>query len=102
MKEYATSKKTRRNLIDATGNIAAETGFTNVSMRAVAKRAGENIGSIHYHFGNKSNLFKEVIKEALKIWTDDPLGRYTIQPLLVSTSSYVKPPFFLSTLAILR
>jgi len=80
MHEYATSRKTRHNLIQAAGEIAAETGFSNVSMRSIAKRSGENIGSIHYHFGSKDNLFKEVIKESLKSWTDESLSEY-IAPL---------------------
>jgi len=80
MNEYATSRKTRHNLIQAAGEIAAETGFSNVSMRAIAKRSGENIGSIHYHFGSKDNLFKEVIKKSLESWTDEPLSEY-IAPL---------------------
>jgi len=82
MHEYATSRKTRSNLINATGEIAAETDFSNVSMRAVAKRSGENIGSIHYHFGNKDTLFQEVIKAALQSWIDEPLSEYiaSLQP----------------------
>ena len=80
MNEYATSRKTRHNLIRAAGEIAAEMGFSNVSMRAIAKRSGENIGSVHYHFGSKDNLFKEVIKETLKSWIDDPMSEY-IEPL---------------------
>ena len=80
MNEYVTSKKTRSNIINAAGEIAAKSGLTNVSMRAIAKRSGENIGSIHYHFGSKDNLFKEVIKATLKSWIDDPLSEY-IAPL---------------------
>ncbi len=76
MHEYATSRKTSNNLINAAGEIAAETGFSNVSMRAIAKRSGENIGSIHYHFGNKETLFQEVIKAALQSWIDEPLSEY--------------------------
>ena len=80
MHEYATSRKTCDNLIQATGEIASEIGFSNVSMRAIAKRSGENIGSIHYHFGNKDTLFQEVIKAALQSWIDEPLSKY-IAPL---------------------
>ncbi len=79
MHKYTTSKKTRNNIIQAAGEIAAETGFTNVSMRAIAKRSGENIGSIHYHFGSKETLFQEVIKEALRSWLDEPLSEYIAQ-----------------------
>jgi len=30
----------------------------------VAERSGENIGSIHYHFGGKEGLFEAVLREA--------------------------------------
>ncbi len=80
MNGYATSLKTRNNLIQAAGKIAADSGFSNVSMRAIAKKSGENIGSVHYHFGSKDNLFKEVINETLKSWIDEPLIEY-IAPL---------------------
>jgi len=63
--EYEKGRKTRGLLIDTAGEIAAEMGFANVSMRAVADRAGENLGSIHYHFGNKDTLFEEVVKAAI-------------------------------------
>ena len=80
MNGYATSRKTRNNLIQAAGKIAAESGFSNVSMRAIAKQSGENIGSVHYHFGSKDMLFQEVIKTALQSWIDEPLSKY-IAPL---------------------
>ena len=40
-------------------------GFANVSTRAIAERAGENIGSIHYHFGGKEALFEAVIRSII-------------------------------------
>jgi AcrR family transcriptional regulator len=60
-----TGDKTRKRIIDAAGELAAERGFANVSTRAVAERAGENLGSIHYHFGSKEGLFREVVGEAV-------------------------------------
>ncbi len=59
---YATSEKTRANLITAAGEIAAEFGLGAVSTRAIAERAQENISSIHYHFGGKEQLLEEVLK----------------------------------------
>ena len=50
MSEYAISHLTREKLINAAGELAAQHGYRNVSMRAIAARAGENLGSIHYHF----------------------------------------------------
>ena len=62
---YSSSDTTKMNLINAAGELAAELGFTNVSTRAVAERAGENIGSIHYHFGGKDGLFEAVVRVAM-------------------------------------
>jgi AcrR family transcriptional regulator len=61
---YSSGEQTRNALIQATGELAAEVGFDNVSTRAIATRAGENAGSIHYHFGGKENLFKAVLMQA--------------------------------------
>jgi len=68
MAQYATGIETRDALIDAAGELAAEIGFDNVSTRAVAERAGENIGSIHYHFGTKEKLFEAVIAVVSRKW----------------------------------
>lgn len=66
MAKYETGIKTRERLIEACGELAAEMGFSRVSTRVIAKKAGENAGSIHYHFGGKENLFREVIKHVAK------------------------------------
>ncbi len=65
MKKYANSQHTRSALINAAGELAAEMGFSNISTRAIAERAGENIGSIHYHFGGKDKLFEAVVREVI-------------------------------------
>ncbi|MCK4565249.1 MAG: helix-turn-helix transcriptional regulator [Verrucomicrobia bacterium] len=41
-------------------------------MRAVAERSGENLGSIHYHFGSKDALFEEVVKSAIADFKEQP------------------------------
>ena len=64
MKTYSAGELTRQKIINAAGELAGERGIDNVSTRAVAERAGENIGSIHYHFGGKDGLFEAVLREA--------------------------------------
>ena len=66
MTTYSSGDSTKMKIINAAGELAAEVGFTNVTTRAVADRSGENIGSIHYHFGGKDGLFEAVIREAMK------------------------------------
>ncbi len=70
MAQYHTSIKTRQALIRATGELAAEQGFNAVSIRAIARRARQNIGSIHYHFGSKQKLFEAVVNEVAQRWSN--------------------------------
>lgn len=59
------AEDTKSKIINATGELASELGLDNVSTRAIAQRSGENIGSIHYHFGGKDGLLKAVVREAM-------------------------------------
>jgi AcrR family transcriptional regulator len=70
MSTYSAADITKMNIIDAAGNLAAADGFASVSTRKVAEAAGENIGSIHYHFGGKDGLFAAVVREAMS-WCVD-------------------------------
>ena len=64
MGTYAGSKQTRTVLINAAGELVARLGFSNVSTRAIAEKAEQNIGTIHYHFKSKENLFQAMIRSA--------------------------------------
>ncbi len=64
-RQYKNSEHTRSALIDAAGKLAGEHNFNSISTRAIADLAGENLGSIHYHFGGKTELFKAVIDAAI-------------------------------------
>jgi len=75
MSEYKKGRETRELLIDTAGGLAAKMGFFGVSMRAVAERSGENLGSIHYHFGSKEALFEEVVKTAIVDFKEQPPWR---------------------------
>jgi AcrR family transcriptional regulator len=65
MTTYTTGENTKQKMINAAGTLAAEVGFANISTRAVADASGENIGSIHYHFGGKDGLFEAVVRDAI-------------------------------------
>lgn len=70
MPKYSAAEETKEKLIQAAGELAAELGLDNVSTRAVADRSGENIGSIHYHFGGKDGLFDAVVRESIRGCSD--------------------------------
>ncbi len=51
------SGDTRDALINAAGELFAARGLDGTSTRAIAAKAGVNIGGIHYHFKSKENLY---------------------------------------------
>lgn len=53
------AQTTREQLVLTGGELFAEHGYDGVSTRAIAEKAGVNLGSIHYHFGSKENLYIE-------------------------------------------
>ena len=53
---------TKKRIIETAGNIFAESGFQNTTVREICKQAGVNIAAINYHFGDKKGLYLAVIK----------------------------------------
>jgi AcrR family transcriptional regulator len=58
--ERATTDPTRSILV-AAAELFAEEGMANVSLRAVAERAGVNYNYIHRHFGTKEALLVQLV-----------------------------------------
>lgn len=75
MSSYANSEATKKALIMAAGELFAEYGIDAVTTRAIAEKAGENTGIIHYHFGSKEGLLDAVMDFAGEPWRSNPLGK---------------------------
>lgn len=58
---------TRTALIEAAGRLFAENGLEGTGTRAIARAAGSNIGSIHYYFGGKENLYRASVEHVLDL-----------------------------------
>ena len=56
---------TKRALVLAAGELFAEQGVGNTSVRTIAEQAGANIAAINYHFGSKENLYREALEFVL-------------------------------------
>lgn len=56
-------QETRRQLVRAAIELFGEHGYEATSTRAIAQRAGCNLGLISFHFGSKQNLYDEVRDE---------------------------------------
>lgn len=53
-------RNVRDALLQSALKLFSRNGYSAVSMRAIAKGAGANVGSLTYHFGSKANLVREI------------------------------------------
>jgi AcrR family transcriptional regulator len=56
--------ETRRGILRAAEESFATAGFVGATTRQVAARAGVNVATLHYHFGNKEKLYRAVLDAA--------------------------------------
>jgi len=55
--------KTREKLLKIGEKLFSSKGFHGVSVRELAKSAGTNIASVHYHFGDKYGLYEAIFDQ---------------------------------------
>jgi len=56
---------TRAKLLDAAGQVFAEQGFHATTVREICARAGANVAAVNYYFGDKGELYEEVLRQAI-------------------------------------
>lgn len=62
---------TRQRLLNSAGQIFAEKGFEAASVREICLRAEANIAGVHYHFGDKRQLYVEAVRVAQCAQSDE-------------------------------
>lgn len=72
-------KRTRDKLIEAAGHVFADRGYRAATVREICRRAGANVASVNYTFGDKMGLYTEVLRESLRAGQLAALGK-DLQP----------------------
>jgi len=62
--DISVSTATRQRLLEAAGQVFAEQGFRNTTIREICRRAQANLAAVNYHFGDKERLYLAVIEYA--------------------------------------
>jgi len=60
----AARTETRQRLLEAAGEVFAERGFRNTTIREICRRAQANLAAVNYHFGDKERLYAAVMEYA--------------------------------------
>ena len=55
-------EETRWRLLQAAAEVFAEVGYHAATTREICKRAQVNLASIHYYYGDKAELYREVFR----------------------------------------
>ena len=64
-------QETRQRLLNAACDVFAEKSYREAKVADICKRAGANVASVNYYFGDKASLYKEAWQHALKT-LDEP------------------------------
>jgi AcrR family transcriptional regulator len=74
---------TRERLLDAAEQVFVESGYYDATVREICKRAGVNLALVNYHFGDKLQLYTEVIRRAMnlsKVEFLEGVSDFTVDP----------------------
>ena len=94
-------RDTPTRILDAAELLFVDRGYAATSVRAIAERAGVNLGAAHYHFGSKQALFGAVVErcfapiqeqrdralDALLAQSSQPSVREIVEAFLVPLSA---------------
>lgn len=66
---------TRTRILDTAEELFAERGIAQTSLRSLTQEAGVNLAAVHYHFGSREALIREVFARRIVPVNDERLRR---------------------------
>jgi AcrR family transcriptional regulator len=66
----APADPTRDKLLEAATQVFAEQGFYAATVREICSRAGANVAAVNYYFGDKAELYEEVLRRVILLAHD--------------------------------
>jgi AcrR family transcriptional regulator len=74
MARYRAGLRTEARIIDATGELLAETGLDGTTLKAICERAGIQAGSFYNLFASKDEAVLRVVRHAINAVDPHPAG----------------------------
>lgn len=88
-------EETRWRLLQAAAEVFAEVGYHASTTRDICKRAEVNLASIHYYFGDKAELYREVFRlpflSECNVFATLDITQVSMQEALFSFYSWLFP-----------
>lgn len=89
-------EETRWRLLQAAAEVFAEVGYHAATTREICKRAEVNLASIHYYYGDKAELYREVFRlpflSECNVFATLDIAQVSLQEALHSFYSWLFPP----------
>jgi AcrR family transcriptional regulator len=76
LEKVTKSSKSREKFLNAAEYLFSEHGYEGTKIREIADRSKVNLGSLHYYWGNKEELFSAVCERRLQGMNDERMQRF--------------------------